>query len=205
MALPGAASAFSAQDILTYCQSTHANPTFVRDKLRALGWKDIDPAKTELAAQTLALTQLATWNFSTRASYSPSDWAGDWAIAKQNANRQLESLDEDQTVLLIEPTTSSQILITWTDGAAIRIGCTLAVTDAATKSQSYHPKLQRPDAGDAFYAILESSDRATTRVLGGSASVAIAPVVVETTLGITTDVVAVFDTWTRYPASAVRP
>jgi hypothetical protein len=205
VALPSAATAFSAQDVLTYCQSTHADPNFVRDKLRALGWTDTDPAKTDAAAETLALTQLATWNFGTRASYSPSDWAGDWAIAQKNADRYLAKLDEDSTVLLIEPKTSSLILIAWSDGAAIRMHCTLAVTEAATRSQSFHPRLQRPNAGDAFYAILEGSNRSTTRVIGGSASVSIAPAVVETELGITTDVVAVFDTWTTYPASAVRP
>lgn len=205
VALPSAASAFSAQDVLTYCQSTHADPSFVRDKLRALGWTDIVPAETKAAAETLALAQLATWNFGTRTSYSPSDWGGDWAIAQENADRYLTSLDEDKVALLIEPKTSSLILIAWTDGPAIRIGCTLAVTEAATNSQSYHPRLQRPNAGDAFYAILEGSDRSTTRVIGGSASVSIAPAVVETELGITTDVVAVFDTWTTYPASAVRP
>jgi hypothetical protein len=205
VALPSTATAFSAQDVLTYCQSTHADPTFVRDKLRSSGWADIDPAATKAVAETLALTQLATRNFTTRDSYSPSDWVGDWAVAQENADRYLTSLDEDQIALLIEPKTSSLILIAWTDGPAIRISCTLAVTDAATKSQSYHPRLQRPDAGDAFYSILESSDRSTTRVLGGSASVAISPAIVKTELGITTDVVAVFDTWTTYPASAVRP
>lgn len=205
LALPNAASAFSAQDVLTYCQSTHADPTFVRDKLRAQGWRDIDPAETKAAAETLALTQLATWNFGTRASYSPSDWAGDWAIAQKNADRYLASLGEDKAVLLTDPKTSSLILIAWTDGPAIRMQCTLAVTMAAAKSQSFHPRLQRPNADDAFYAILEGSNRSTTRVLGQSASVSIAPAIVETELGIKTDVVGVFDTWMTYPASAVRP
>ena len=205
VASPSVATAFSAQDVLTYCQSTHADPTFVRDKLRSLGWTDIDPTESKAAAETLALTQLATWNFSTRASYSPSDWAGDWSIAQENADRYLTSLNEDKTVLLIEPKTSSLILVAWTDGSAIRMGCTLAVTEAATKSQSFHPKLQRPKAGDAFYAILEGSNRSTTRVIGQSASVAVDPAVMKTELGITTDVVAVFDTWITYPVSAVRP
>jgi hypothetical protein len=203
--LPGTAAAFSAQDVLTYCQATHADTGFVRDKLRAAGWQDVGPAEAELAGTSLRLAMLATWNFSTRESYSPSDWQADWATAQANVSRYTAKLDEDSSVLLIEPKTSSVILVSWIDGATIRMHCVLAVTEAAAKSQSYHPRLQQPSAGEAFYATLEGSDVPTSRISAISQSVSVSRTVVEKELGLKTDIVAVFETRTSYPASAVRP
>jgi hypothetical protein len=203
--LPGSASAFSAQDVLTYCQATHADPGFVRDKLRSAGWKDVEPAEAESAAISLRLAMLATWNFSTRESYSPSDWQADWATAQVNVDRYMAKLDEESSVLLIDPKTSSVILVSWTDGPAIRMHCILAVTEAATKSQSYNPRLQQPAASKGFYATLEGSDVPTSRISAISQSVSVSRPVVENELGIKTDIVAVFETRTSYPSSAVRP
>lgn|GEM_PF-4101505 len=203
--LPGPAAAFSAQDVLTYCQATHADPGFVSDKLRASGWVDIDPLETEAAAEKLALAMLATSNLDTRTSVSPSDWQGDWAIAKANAAEILTKLGEENTAFLVDPETSSLIRITWTDGRAISVRCRLIVTEAATKPQSYHPRLQQPSADNAFYTILEGNDVSTSRISVLSLSVSVARSVVEKELGLQTDVVAVFETVSSYPASAVLP
>lgn len=203
--LPGSAAAFSAQDVLTYCQATHADPAFVRDKLRATGWIDVDPAKPETAATSFSLALLAIWNFSTRESYSPSDWQSDWAAAQESAGRYMAKLDEDKSVLLIEPKTASVILVSWTDGPAITMHCVLGVTEAAAKSSSYHPRLQRPDAGYAFYALLEGNDMPTSRISVLAQSVSVSRPIVEEALGLKTDIVAVFETRTLYPAFAVRP
>ena len=205
VAFPGAAAAFSAQDVLTYCQATHADPGFLHDKLRSSGWTDVNPADPGPVAETLALSILATWSVRTRTSVSPSDWQGDWATAQQNASRYLTGLGDRSSALLLDPETSSLILATWTDGPAIRMHCLLAVTEAATKSQSYHPRLQQPDDGNAFYVILEGSDVATSRISTLSLSVSLARSVVEGELGLKTDVVSVFQTMPSYPASAVRP
>lgn len=177
----------------------------MRDKLRAKGWIDVDPANAETAAANLSLALLATWNFSTRQSYSPSDWQSDWAGAQESVGHYMAKLDEDKSVLLIEPKTSSVILVSWTDGAAIRMHCILAVTEAAAKSSSYNPRLQKPDAGNAFYALLEGNDIPTSRISVLSQSVSIFRPIVEKELGLKTDIVAAFETRTSYPASAVRP
>jgi hypothetical protein len=202
---PDTASAFSAEDVLTYCLATHAEQGFVRDKLRALEWTDVDPEATESVAETLALAMLATRNFATRTSHSPSDWQEEWAREQVRAGRYLERLDENNTVVLIEPNTSSLIMVNWTDGPALRMMCLLAVTEAATKPQTYHPRLMRPNGGEAFYTIAEASDLSTSHINGTSLSVSVQQAVVEAALGIETEIVAVFETMTSYPTSAVRP
>jgi hypothetical protein len=117
----------------------------------------------------------------------------------------MAKLDEGRSVFLIEPKTSSVILVSWTDGLAIRMHCILAVTETAAKASYYNPKLQKPGAGEAFYTLLEGNDIPTSRIGVLSQSVSVSRPIVEKELGLKTDIVAVFVTRTSYPASAVRP
>ena len=202
---PGHASAFSALDVLTLCHATHAEPGFVRDKLKTLGWQDITTSTTADVVDVLTLATLATMTFETRTSHSPSNWKKDWANAEKFLNIFLAPRGADRMAILREPETSSVILLNWDDGSARGQTCLLAVPEAATKPQSYHPKLQEPDGGNAFYTIAESSDPLTSRINGSSRAVSVDMQVVQTALGRPLDVVAVFSTRTSYPANAVLP
>lgn len=203
--LPAKVSAFSAQDVLTVCLATHADPGFVRDKLRSLGWTGVDPNVENDVANTLTLATLASWFSFQRRSFSPDNWKQSWEVAQRIIHLYLDHLDENSAVVLREPGTKSLILVSWRGGSARDMQCLLAVTEAATKPQSYHPRLQDPDGGDAFYSILESSELATSRINGSSVSVSVDRDVVKSALGIDVDVVAVFQTRASYPASAVTP
>ena len=202
---PGRASDFSAQDILTYCLANHADPAFVRDKLRSRGWENISPEMNAGVATKLAVGLIALDHSSQRGSFSPLDWAKSWDWAQKYADWQISNLDENRSVILIEPDSLSVIKIDWTNKTAIDIDCVLVVTEAATKSQSYHPRIPPASGYDAFYWQLERDNFSVSRAHSGAVLVSVTHAVVEAALGIKTDVAAVFQTDNSYPASAVRP
>jgi hypothetical protein len=204
-ALSAEASTFSAQDILTYCQATHADPTFVRDKLRNLGWADSDPGQITETTSLVALGMVATTGSSSGASFNPTDWTESWAWGEEAASAILGKLDEQSSVVLTHPETGSLIWIDWADKSSINISCLLIVTKAATASQTYHPKLPAPNVGDAFLSSIEGGLSPTTRIRTSMVVASINPTVVQVETGFASDAVAAFYSLNKFPASAVRP
>jgi hypothetical protein len=114
-------------------------------------------------------------------------------------------LDEDSSLTFIDPETKSLVMISWRDGFARDVRCVLAVTEAATKSQSYQPALQEPDSGDAFYSLFESSENSANRTMSATFSVSVDKNLVKEAIGIDLDLVAAFRTVSIYPVSVAAP
>jgi hypothetical protein len=208
-ATPVAARSFSAQDVLTYCLATHADPLFVKDKLLSFGWIEVGPERADYIEQTIALAWTATRQPVSRTSYNPTDWSESWNSATKLAKSLLARPNESNSAILnsailLDPESSSVIWITWSDGTAININCLLAVTEVATKTQTYHPRLPQPNGSDAFYTVLEGNHLSASRALNSAMLVSVEPRVVEAAIPIETDIVAVFKTYNTYPSSAVR-
>lgn len=203
--MPGTVLAFSAQDVLTLCLANHADPGSLRDKLRSSGWKDITPTADNNVADTLTLATLATWLPNNRKSFSSENWKQDWTNAQGVTDLMLNALGENSSLTFIDPETKSLLLISWRDGFARDVRCVLAVTEAATKSKSYHPRLQEPDTGDAFYSLFESSDNSSIGTQRATFSVSVDKDLVKQAIGIDLDVAAVFRTVSIYPLSVVSP
>lgn len=204
-AAPTLATAFSAQDVITICQTTRSSPATVPALFLKQGWRQFADEEHQAATDLLSIAFLTGYaDLRLDQPYSPSDWKQAWVTTKDAAASIVRGVAKDQWSLMIHDATGAFLAINTRDGTVkMGITCILTVPADAANQPTYHPKLPRPDSRGAFRATLETLDTDMTRTKIVTSGISVDPTAIDHELGIKTDIVAVFRSSISYPAWAV--
>lgn len=204
-AAPTLASAFSAQDVITICQTTRSSPATVPALFLKQGWTQVTDKADQAATDTLSIAFLAGYSeLHSDKPYTPPDWQKAWDSTRDAAAKMVRGDTRDQWLLLTHDATDAFLAVGTSEGGPqLRITCILTVPADAASQPTYHPKFPRPDPRGAFRATLEGMDNDMSRTLILTSGVSVDPAAIERELGIKTDIVAVFRSSISYPAWAV--
>lgn len=203
--MPSAAGAFSAEDVLTRCLTTPADPASVRKGLLENGWAPLPKDRFDYAKDALTIAYIATGTEPGYGSFSPTDWQAAWKKQRAFVERAFGSSSGKRPELLYHTESASVLEFSTSTGLALGIWCLLIVPEKSVTAQSYHPRRDLPEKGRAFRATWEGMDIKTTRTNAISLTVDVNPSEVSRGLGVDTDVGAVLRTSITYPAWAVTP
>lgn len=200
--LPASARTLSAQDVLTVCLTTPKDPLDVLIYFRANGWSDIPETDRPKQRDKVALTFLARGLHVSAATLKEKEY---WAKLQDYASKLMESTTERPSVVLYHSESGAILILSPDKKPRMGLDCLLSIPTEATKKQEFHPKLSAPPAPEVFETKLDGFDLSLSRTKILTTSVSVSQPAVDETLGIKTDIAAVFWTSIQYPAWAVTP